>query len=130
MISIPQTHNELRLTASLNHLDTGAANAKLRVYSGVRPANGAAITTQTLLVEILLDKPCGVVASNVLTLSSADTPLAAATGTATWGRIINGAGIAAIDCDVSLSGGSGDIQLVSTSILAGGSAQLASGTLG
>jgi hypothetical protein len=127
-VTISQAHNEARLGGTKSYLDTGSSNARIRVYNGTRPASGG--TPTTMLVEIALDKPCGTVAAGVLTLSSSDLPLIANSGTATWARIVNGNGDYAFDCDVSATGGAGEVQLPSTTLFAGGKTQLVSGVLG
>lgn len=126
--TISTAHNEARLNGTLAYLDTGSAHAKLRIYNGTRPSNGG--TPTTLLCEIELDDPAGSVASGVLTLNSADVPLCAASGVATWARLINGNGDFVADGDVStVADGTGQIQLEDTSLLAGGKLQLISASL-
>lgn len=129
-LSISTALNEARLEGTKTFLDTGAGFARIRVYDGTRPANGAAVTTQVLLVEIPLDKPCGSVAAGVLTLDANTLPLIGNSGDATWARIVNGNGDFAMDADVSLVAGAGDIKLEDTTLLAGGRAVLISGVLG
>ncbi|MFT7722227.1 MAG: hypothetical protein QM788_05290 [Roseateles sp.] len=126
--SIPAAHNEARLTGTLSYLDLGANPAKLRLYNGTRPATGGAPTT--LLAEIVLDKPAGTVAGGALTLASSDLSLCQATGTATWARIVNGAGAVVADGDVStVAAGTGQVQLDEVNLLAGGRVQLVSAVL-
>lgn len=121
--------NEAALEGRRQFLDTGSANARIRLYNGTRPTSGG--TATTMLVEIPLDKPCGVVAGGVLTLASTAVPLVANSGNASWARIVNGNGDFAFDCDVStVAAGTGQIQLEDTSLLAGGKTQLVSGVLG
>jgi hypothetical protein len=126
--SISTAHNEARLTGTRDFLDTGSGNAKLRLYNGTRPSNGG--TPTTLLAEIMLDDPCGTVASGQLTLTSSDTPLCLATGTATWARLINAAGNHVADGDVStVAAGTGQVQLDDVNLLAGGRVQIVSAVL-
>lgn len=127
-VTISQAHNEARLSGTLTYLDTGSGHARVRIYNGTRPAGGG--TATTLLVEIALDKPSGTVSSGQLILASADLPLIASSGTATWARVVNGNGDYAFDCDVSDTSGSGEIKLPSTTLYAGGKTQLTSGVLG
>ena len=128
-ITISTGLNEARLTGTKDFLDLGTGNARIRIYNSTRPASGGTPTTQ--LVEIELDKPCGTVAGNVLTLASTDIPLCDASGSATWARVVNGNGDFAFDCDVSsVAAGTGQVQLEDTSLLAGGKTQLVSGVLG
>jgi hypothetical protein len=67
--------------------------ALLRIYSGTKPAVGAAITTETKLAEFTLGTPFAPAASagaQSPTLPSATTGLAA--GTASWYRIVKADG--------------------------------------
>lgn len=129
MIEQNSDFNESALAARRNWLDLGTDNAKVQIYSGTRPAGGGS-PTGVLLGEIKFDKPCGVVNAGHLTLTSSEIPLAINSGAATWGRILNGAGTWAFDCDVSGLTGSGEIRLASTSILAGGTLTLIQAILG
>lgn len=128
IVTISAAHNNARLAATIFYLDLGAAHARIRLYDGIQPASGGPVTN--LLAEIALDKPCGVVATNALNLTSADVPLVLASGSATWARIVNGNGDMAIDCDVSDSAGAGAIKLIDTTLYAGGKVVLASAVLG
>lgn len=127
-VTISIAHNEARLGGTLTFLDTGPNQARIRIYGGVRPASGAA--PGTLLVEIPLDQPAGVVSGGVLTLSSAALPLITNSGVATWARIVTANAAYAFDCDVSDNTGAGEIQLPNTTLFAGGKTSLVSGVLG
>lgn len=112
----------------LTQLNTDiGASAKLRIYSGTRPANvGAAISGQTMLVEL----PCnatafGSVASGQLTASAIASANAAAAGTASWFRIFKSDGTTAcVDGDVGMSGS--DLNLTNTNIASGQSVSVSS----
>lgn len=130
MISISVDHNEARLSGTLAHLDAGSGAAKIRVYTAPRPANGAAITTQTLLAEIVLDDPAGVVDDNKLTLTQADDVLFLASGTVSWARIVNANGDHNMDCDCSDMAGSGEIKFADDEVLAGGVAHMLAAEFG
>lgn len=128
-VTISTAHNEARLTGTLTFLDTGPGAAAINIYAGVRPAGGAAAGGAALVV-IPLDQPAGTVAGGVLTLASSAVPLIANSGVATWARIVTANGAYAFDCDVSATGGAGEIQLPSTTLFAGGKTTLVSGVLG
>lgn len=131
MLAISPAHNDARLGGTLAFLDAGAAHAKLRIYKGTRPADPqTAANPADLLVEITLSKPAGGVSGGQLALTQADDGLITATGTASWARCINGAGVVAFDADCSDSEGAGAVKLPSTSLLAGGGCRLISATLG
>lgn len=99
-----------------------AANGYLRVYSGTKPANPqTAITSQTLLAELRFGSTAfgaasaGVATANAITSdSSAD-----ADGTASWARILKSDGTTVLwDCDVTATGGGGDITFATVSFVA------------
>ena len=131
MLAISPAHNEARLGGTLAFLDAGAGSAKLRIYKGTRPTDPqTAANPADLLVEIVLSKPAGSVSGGALALTQAEDGLITATGTASWARAINGAGVVAFDADCSDSAGAGDVKLPSTSLLAGGGCRLISAVLG
>lgn len=118
-----------RLEALTRGLDAGNSPGKINIYSGPRPAPGAAITSQTLLASVSFQKPSsGGVVGNTLTLNYVAGPvLAVGTGVAVWARFVSGAGAYVADMDVSLekdadgNPGPGEIHLDVLQIYAGGS---------
>ena len=96
-------------------------SAKLRIYSGTRPANvNAALSGNTLLAELICNAAgFGTVSAGALTAAAiASDASADATGTATFFRLFKSDGTTAcIDGDVAVS--SSDLNLTSTSITAG-----------
>lgn len=107
-------------TNQLTQLATDiGTSAKLRIYSGTRPANVAAAITGTLLVELICNASSfGSASAGVLTAGAISDGTAAATGTATHYRLWKSDGTTAvIDGDVSTSGS--DLNLNSTSITSG-----------
>ncbi|MFZ6655672.1 hypothetical protein [Undibacterium sp. TJN19] len=125
---VSQAHINARLAGSLAHLDTGSAHARIRVYGGTQPPAGGAAST--MLAEIVLSKPAGVIAGSVLTLTQEEDTLIARTGIATWARVINGNGDIAFDCDVSDAAGGGVLKLSTTQLYAGGKLPLQSAVIG
>ena len=93
-------------------------SGRLRVYNGTRPANpGTAITSQTMLVELICNATAFAPAASggVLTANAISNGTAAATGTASWFRLFQSNGTTAIvDGDVGTSGS--DLNLNNTSI--------------
>ena len=118
-VEISTAHNEARLTGTRTYMDTGAGKARFRVYDGTRRVPGGAVTT--LLVEIVLAKPCGTVAANKLTLIADDPDgyEVVAAGNATWAECVNGNGDWVLDCDVSDPAGAGEIKLPGTALAVG-----------
>jgi hypothetical protein len=107
------------------------ASALLRIYDGSRPATGG--TATTLLAQLTCNSTFAPGASSgVLTLNSiASATSAAATGTATWFRIVQSGGSThVLDGSVStVAAGTGDLQLDSTSIVLGGTVAVSSATI-
>jgi hypothetical protein len=107
------------------------ASALLRIYDGSRPATGG--TATTLLAQLTCNATFAPGASGgVLTLNSiASATSAAATGTATWFRIVQSGGSThVLDGSVStVAAGTGDLQLDSTSIVLGGTVAISSATI-
>lgn len=106
------------------------SSALLRIYDGSRPATGGAATT--LLAELTCNATfAGAAASGVLTLNAITQDSSAnATGTATWFRIVQSGGSTHVmDGSVTASGGGGDMELSSTSIVSGGTVSITSATI-
>lgn len=108
--------------AQLDALSTQiGASARLRIYSGTRPANAnTAITTQTMLVELTCNATAFAAAASggVLTANAISNGTAAANGTASFFRLWQSNGTTAImDGDVAASGA--DLNLNNTSIATG-----------
>ena len=99
-------------------MNAGAGAALIRLYDGTRPATGGAATT--LLAELTCSDPAAsAAASGVLTFSAITQDSSAnATGTATWARIVDSDNNFVLDMSVTGTGGGGDLQLNSTSIVA------------
>jgi len=107
------------------------ASALLRIYDGTRPSTGG--TATTLLAQLTCNSTFAPAASSgVLTLNSIASSLsAAATGTATWFRIVKSDGTThVLDGAVStIAAGTGDMQLDSTSIVLGGTVAVSTATI-
>ena len=112
-------------------IDAGSGAGKLKLYTGAKPATGAAITTQTLLGTVLCSDPCAPAANaGVLTFSAfTDDSNAAASGDAVWARFTDSADNFVADASVGISGSGADIILNSVSIASGGIIRITSGTL-
>lgn len=112
-------------------VDAGTGAGQLRLYSGTRPATGAAITTQTLLATLTFSDPAFSAPSNgSMTANSIGSDLSAdASGTATWFRIVNSDGTFVADGNVGVFGSGADLELSTNVISAGGSVSLVQATL-
>jgi hypothetical protein len=107
--------------AMLDAITTHAGNGALfRIYDGSQPATGG--TATTLLAELVGASPFAAAAVNgVLTVTAPTQDSSAnATGTASWFRIVKADGTThVLDGTVStVAAGTGDLQLVTTSIVA------------
>jgi hypothetical protein len=112
-------------------IDADAGAGQLKFYTGTQPAGpDTAITSQVLLGTLTLSDPAGSVTGRVLTLGAvAEDSAADATGTATWARMLDNSGDAIADFSVTATGGGGDIELNTVSIVEFGPIDVTSGTI-
>ena len=131
VVTLSTTIKNSMLTLLRDALDSGSGPGVMKFYTGTKPANpSVAITTQTLLGTLTLSDPCGSVASETLTFSAiANDASADASGSATWVRCESSDGAPHLDMDVSTTGGSGAVQMNTTSIVATGPISVSSGTI-
>lgn len=107
---------------AVDAIDFGAGSGHVKIYDGTRPANPAtAVTTQVLLIDFTLPEPAfgnaaAVTGGAAATANAITSVAAAAAGTASWFRVVDGAGTALFDGDVTATGGGGDLTMASTTI--------------
>ena len=107
------------LTQYKDDLDAGSGPGTAKIYSGTIPATPETAATGTLLAELVLTKPCGVVADKKLTFSAITQDLEANnTGVASHVRLADSDGNVIIDGDVSGTGGTGVLKLNTTIVTA------------
>ena len=107
------------LTQYKDDLDAGSGPGTAKIYSGTMPATPETAATGTLLAELVLAKPCGVVAGKKLTFSAITQDLEANnTGYAGYVRFADSDGNAVIDGDVTSTSGTGVLKLNVTLITA------------
>lgn len=108
-------------------VDAGAGPGLFRVYDGTRPATGG--TATTLLAELTFSDPSAAAASGgVLTFNAITAdPSANASGTATWGRMVDSTGAFVDDFSVGTSGA--DFNLNTVTITSGVQVSCTSATL-
>ena len=121
-------YNEARRAGGRAFLDNGLGYARLQILGGVQPGPGGPATT--VLTEIVLDKPCGAVATNQLTLKATEMALVLVSGEPTWARMISADGRWAFDCSASGPNGNGEVKVSSDMLYAGGKTTLVLGVLG
>ena len=110
-------------TVLLNAVDNDAAAGYIEFYTGTMPAKPETAPGggNTKLGTCTCSTTSGSVASGVYTFSAITMDSSAdATGTAAWARVRDGAGNACFDLDVSVTGGTGMVQMPTTSLVAGG----------
>lgn len=126
-ISLAEAVRNARLNAITTYV---GASAILRIYSGTRPANGG--TPTTMLAQLTCNATFAPSASSgVLTLNAiSPATSAAATGTATWFRIVRSDGTTHVmDGSVStIAAGTGDMRLDDVSVVLGGTVAISSAT--
>jgi hypothetical protein len=111
------------LNAWLGLTEAGSGPGKLRIYSGTQPATGGGtLSGNTLLVEFTLADPAAV--AGAFDVSPAISADAVATGTATWGRLVDSDGNAVADGAVG-----SEFTLSSASIVNGSTYQFTGGTI-
>jgi hypothetical protein len=113
------------LDAIVDLCDAGAAAAKLRIYSGTVPTDAdTALGAQVLLAELTMSDPAFGAAADANPGASAsanaisDDTAADATGTASFARIVDSDGNVVLQLTVSATGGGGELQLNTTSLVA------------
>lgn len=107
------------LTQYKDDLDAGSGPGTAKIYSGTMPATPETAATGTLLAELVLAKPCGVVADKKLTFSAITQDLEANnTGYAGYVRLADSDGNVIIDGDVTSTGGTGVLKLNTTIVTA------------
>lgn len=101
-------------------IDTGSDGpATLKIYSGSRPAPGAAITDQ-LLATLLFTHPCAqTVSGGMLTLKPLAEQLVTGNGIPSWGRISDRDDDFVADLDVGPTGSGADIQIPAVELFTG-----------
>jgi len=106
----------------IDFIDVGVAAGTIKIYDGVQPANpGIPVSTQNILSEHNLSYPSGVAATGSLTFSPiSEDSFANATGTASWARIFDNAGVAVADASISIVGGGGDLQMNTVNVVING----------
>jgi hypothetical protein len=117
-----------RVTEIVTAIDAGASPGKLLIYGDTQPANAdTAVTTQTLLLEFVLNDPCATVSGSTATfdVSPAITDDALDTDTATWGRFTDSDGNAVLDLAVT----SGEITITDATLETGQTVTVASASI-
>lgn len=94
------TLRNARLTAIVTE---AGSNAQIKLYNGTRPANGGALSGNTLIAELVCGATLGTVSAGVLTFNTITGDTSANnSGTPTWARIFKSDGTTLVaDFDIS-----------------------------
>ena len=122
----------VRMSAVSAAIDAGVSAGILTIYGGTRPSTGGIPPTALVtypLGTVSGTKPSSSVSGGSLAiLTNGSTGVTATnSGTATWARITTSDGVFCLDCNVGTSGC--DINLSTTTIVAGGKVTITSGGL-
>lgn len=126
-VGLNATLRNARANVIRDAVDAGPGPGLFRVYDGTRPATGG--TATTLLAELTFSDPSAANASGgVLTFSAITADASAnATGTATWGRMVDSTGAFVEDFSVGTS--AADYILNTVSITSGVQVQCTSAAI-
>ncbi|MGP1680773.1 MAG: hypothetical protein ACTS8S_00395 [Giesbergeria sp.] len=118
-LAVSTEHNNYLLNATVAFADTGPENSRIRLYDAA----------DTLLVTLVLAKPCGEVLADALVLDQEDPAgdLITAQGSVVTGVWLNGEDTVVATGTVSDEAGSGDFKVTGTTgtlLYAGGRAIL------
>jgi hypothetical protein len=105
-------------------LNTGAAGAKIKIYSGDGPGGPDATATGTLLAEVPVTYPIPAATAGVLRLTPSADATVITNGVAGWARVVNSAGAALLDLVCGTDGSGADLILSSQSLFQGGSVRV------
>ena len=121
MLTFAESLRTSRVQLLATAIDEGSAGAAtLKIYTGPRPAPGAAITDQVLLVALQFPHPCAQsVTGGVLTLKPLAEQMATASGIHAWGRIADRDGDFVADLEVGPPGLGADIEIPATELFTG-----------
>lgn len=120
--------------AVVDLIDGGPSAGYVEIRTGAQPASVGTAASGTLLGTLTCSDPAFGAATSanpaVATAAAITSDTTAdATGTAGWFRAYTSAGTAVIDGSITASGGGGDLQLDSTSIVAGGTIAVSAWTI-
>ena len=126
-LSFSTTTGNLLLTQITNQIDAGSGPGTIMIYSGTIPASGdAALSSNTQLAHLVCSKPSSAAPSaKTLTFNPITQDTSAdATGVASFFRILDSNANVIVQGAVTAVGGGGDLQMNTTSIVAGGPVQI------
>lgn len=118
--------NTAAQNSQIGNAATDYATATLTIYTGAAPASANDAASGTLLVNHTL-AGFGAASNGTITANAIADATIAAGGTAGYARITNGT--ETLQLTVSATGGGGEVQLSTTTLVQGGNSQVTSLTL-
>jgi hypothetical protein len=126
-VRIADTVRNSRVDLIRSTIDAGATGGLLRIYAGSKPTKGGT-PAGLLLAEIVLADPCGTSTGGVLTITTPQTDNSANnSGTASFFYLTDSTGAFVCDGDVAVSGS--DLNVTTTTIVAGQPVEITSLTI-
>lgn len=117
-----------RAQAIIDAIDAGAQNGAIVLFTGPRPATGAAITTETQVAFCELSSPPATVSNGVISMNPiSDDVSADADADIAWARIIDGDDNFVMDLSCGESGSGAEIIFNTVTARVGGVVQILSG---
>lgn len=127
-VRIADTVRTSRIDAIRVAIDAGAGAGLLRIYAGSKPGTKGDPPAGLLLAELTCADPCGSSSGGVLTFTVPFSDTAANnTGTASFFYLTDSTGAYVAEGDCAVSGS--DLNLITTSIVAGQPVQVTSMTI-
>lgn len=118
---IPVTVTNALADALVDRLDAGPGPGVVKVYAGAQPATADTAPPGILLATITLGDPAfGNAAAGVATAADPANAVVVASGEAGWFRAADSTGATVHDGAVTVTGAGGDMELATTTLLAGG----------
>jgi hypothetical protein len=121
---------QARLTATLTLLDAGTLGAKVLMYTSPRPAEGAAITTQTLLATLVFPAVSfDTWGTDEAVLHEPPDVLCVGNGSVNWARLVDDNNVFLCDVDVGTTGSGAEIEMSDLTVYIGGTLKVTSAKL-
>jgi hypothetical protein len=121
---------QARLNATLALMDAGATGAKVSMYTTPRPAEGAVITTQTLLAVIVFPATAfDSWGTDEAILALPPDILCVGSGSVNWARLTDSVDNFICDVDVGTVGSGAEIELTDLTVFTGGTLKTTSAKL-
>lgn len=115
------TLSNARAQQIINAINAGAGKGSILFYTAPEPAEGVAISTQTLLATCVFAEPAAIITNGVITYNPLnEDALVDADGLVEWARILSGTGDFVMDLSVTDNNGQGPIRMPVQQVYQGG----------